>query len=276
MVNKWVCLNGQLMPENQASIPITDRGFLFGDGLFTTLRVEQGQVEFWQSHLERLVHQCHQLRLIFPRLDFKWIEELIRLNLAHKGIWRLKMMITGGDERYLSLPLRQSSIQLLTLQSYKLEPFTPCRLTLYPSPIVKPTAHLKSLSYLDRLYVYDYANLKGYDDAVVCNCEAYLLETAFSNLFWIKNCQLYIPDPSLSYLQGIFLTNLIKYLKFPIHFFKGGIEDIPNEATIFISNSLNHLRPVTEIDHRIFSRHLDLEKQLQEVIQLALSNNRYP
>jgi 4-amino-4-deoxychorismate lyase len=77
MRKNWVFLNGQFLLENQAYIPITDRGFLYGDGLFTTLRVQEGQIEFWDLHVERLRNQSQQMKIECPLLDVEWIKELI-------------------------------------------------------------------------------------------------------------------------------------------------------------------------------------------------------
>jgi 4-amino-4-deoxychorismate lyase len=216
------------------------------------------------------MNQSQQMKIECPLLDVEWIKELINLNSATKGIWRLKMLITGGDQPTLRLPLRQSITQLFTLRPYSLSPFTPCRLSLFPDCIHKPTAKLKTLAYLDRLFIYDYAQLKGYDDAVVCNHEGYLLETAFANIFWIDDQSIFFPDPGLGYLDGILLNQILKNIDLPIQFFKGGIEDIPHGSSVYTSNSLTHVRPVIEIDHRYFPRHVNRENQLKRAIQRAL------
>lgn len=273
-MSKWVCLDGNYLLEEQATLPISDRGFLYGDGLFTTVRVHQGQVEFLQPHFQRLSHQCEQLGIHSPFIKSEWIDELIERNAAWTGTWRLKILVTGGEDPTLTLSSRAPGIVLLTLKPYRLEPFVPCRLSLYPDPIVRPLAFLKSLAYLDRLWVNHYAHSKDYDDAIVCNCEGYLLETAFSNLFWMDETHLYVPDSTLPYLQGILLNQLIDHLEFKVMPVKAGLEDIPFGAAVYICNSLAHVRPVIEIDRRLFQRQARLEGCLQKAIEKALHVDR--
>ena len=53
-MKKFVWLNDNLIPLDQARVSVNDRGFLYGDGLFETLRAEDGRVLFLPEHLERL------------------------------------------------------------------------------------------------------------------------------------------------------------------------------------------------------------------------------
>src|SRR6266542_6835524 len=61
-----VFFNGRFIPEAQAVVPISDRGFLYGDGLFETLRVSQGRPLWWDRHLERLQRGADFLKLPLP------------------------------------------------------------------------------------------------------------------------------------------------------------------------------------------------------------------
>ncbi len=90
MMERWVFLNGQICLEQDAKIPINDRGFLFGEGIFTTIRVRQGKCEFLQSHLKRLEEQAKNLNFDISHLQFDWISKIIQYNKAYEGIWRLK------------------------------------------------------------------------------------------------------------------------------------------------------------------------------------------
>lgn len=253
-------LDGKCLREEEACLPINDRGFLFGDGVFTTLRVCDGKVEFIELHLERLKQQCLQLNIIPPPIPLEWLGDLIKANQAIQGIWRLKIIVTGGNDPVLRLPKRKHGHLVMTLQPYSIQPLTPCRLCLYPEPIHRPVAALKTLSYLDRLCVYEYAQQKGFDDAIVR--DGHLLETAFSNLFWIVDNQFFAPDESLPYFKGIILNELKKNFTFQ------SAENIPKNSHVFICNSLIHFRPVIEIEGNTFSR----QPQLEEIIYQKIKN----
>ncbi len=61
-----VFLDGQLVPKEQALIPVDDRGFLLGDGLFETMRVAAGRPFWIAQHLERLARGANFLKIKLP------------------------------------------------------------------------------------------------------------------------------------------------------------------------------------------------------------------
>lgn len=203
----WVFLNGEILPEIQASVPVTDRGFLFGDGVFTTCKVENGTIVQWNVHCERLRSQCATLNIHPPELDMDFALQLIEKNQATEGTWRLKIVITGGNSSQLSLPRRTFGTVLMTLHPFEV-PEGPVRVCRYPAPVELPLAKMKTLSYLHRLMVKQYAIDRGVDDAIVCSAEGWVMESAFSNIYWREGEETVIPDLSLSLLPGTYLSSI--------------------------------------------------------------------
>lgn len=270
MDERWVFLNGDFYLEREAKIPVTDRGFLYGDGIFTTIRVDQGRCELFNGHLQRLQRQAEILNFSFPPLEKEWIHELIERNKASKGTWRLKIILTVKEEGNV----RVVDTVLATLHHYQPSLSESCRLSLFPHPFEGALSHLKSLSYLDNLYVRNYAIQKGYDDAIKCTSGGILLETGCSNFFWIDRGECWIPDPQLPYINGVFLQALLTHLSMPIHFVNTTIHQIPPNANFYVCNALMHVRPVVSIDHVQFKRNPDWEKVLQNGIARALKADR--
>lgn len=78
-----VYLNGEFMPMDQARIPVMDRGFIFGDGVYEVIPVYSGHPFRLTEHLRRLRQSLAAIRLANPLSDEKWIhliEELIARN----------------------------------------------------------------------------------------------------------------------------------------------------------------------------------------------------
>ena len=95
-----------LMPISQARVPVNDRGFLYGDGLFETLRADAGRVHFLTEHLERLAASARAFRLPFPE-NIPWQERLAQLLAANglsRGPARVKILLTRGVAPGLGLP----------------------------------------------------------------------------------------------------------------------------------------------------------------------------
>ena len=61
-----VFLNGKFLPEADAVVPLNDRGFLLGDGLFETTRVAQGRPFRLAQHLERLARGADFFKIKLP------------------------------------------------------------------------------------------------------------------------------------------------------------------------------------------------------------------
>ena len=112
-----------------------------------------------------------------PPLERRCVEELIQANRAERGIWRLKIVMTGGNSPALRLNPRKAGALIMFLTPYEEQP-APAALCLYPEPVQRPLAKMKTLGYLDQLWIKEYAAQKGADDAIVTSQEGYWLETA--------------------------------------------------------------------------------------------------
>lgn len=251
-----VYLNGAFLPEEQAFIPIGDRGFLFGDGVFTTLKVDEGRLQDAPEHLSRLVRHCKALRIRPPPIDESLLGEVVKCNQADRGIWRMKIVITGGSGRELSLPERDAGTVLITLQKVESFQTAPLRLVLYPYPHAESFYRLKTLSYLCRLQVKQFAKDAGADDALVLSPEGYILEAAFSNIYWIAGKSLFTPEESLPLLYGIALQKRVEAAKiegYSICRGKYRLEEIPSDAKVYLCNAIAGESSVAAIDQRGFS-----------------------
>src|SRR5690349_13677534 len=80
--------------ENEKVLPLNHRGLLFGDGIFSSLKVNNGVVEYYYLHIERLKKQCQAVNIICPPIEKDWIETLIEKNCACEGEWKLKLLVT--------------------------------------------------------------------------------------------------------------------------------------------------------------------------------------
>lgn len=259
----WVFLNGTFCKEKKAVISVTDRGFLFGDGMFTTIRVSEGKCELFDAHLKRLKMQAEALQFEWDAFQEEWAAELIRLNEAWKGTWRLKIIVTVKEE---DAKTRKTGTVLATLHPYIEKGEKVCTLALFPYPIEMPFARVKSLSYLDHLQVRNFGLTRGYDDAVTTTKEGCILETGCSNLFWVDHGICFIPDKTLPYIQGVFLQALIPHIPFPVQYVKVTLDQIQETASVYMCNALTHVCPVVAIEKRVFPRTLDLEREFANTI----------
>src|SRR6266403_5504984 len=98
-----VFLDGKFVPEEQAVVSVFDRSFLYGDGLFETMRVSGGQPFLWTEHLERLQRGAAFLKIQIPfSADVlrAHAEQLIRLNQLPDALLRLTLSRGVGPRGY--------------------------------------------------------------------------------------------------------------------------------------------------------------------------------
>ena len=103
-----VFLNGQFVPEDRAVVSVFDRSFLYGDGLFETVRVRRGQPFRWPQHLERLQRGAEFLGLKLPFAEDalgEFANKLIAVNGRPDGLLRLTLSRGVGVRGYSRLDL---------------------------------------------------------------------------------------------------------------------------------------------------------------------------
>lgn len=225
-------LNGEMIEAERATIPASDEGFLYGRGVFTTTRVQDGVPWFFEDHIKRLETTARMLGIEADLFTVDQIQSLALKSGAMRGAYKLRMTVTK-QTRLATLEAidpKVSAVRLTTKQ-------------------VGYGAVLKTLAYLDRYRLKEEAAEKGYDDVVTIDPDGHILETSFANLFWIHDQTLYYPDPSLSLLFGTALTNIIAMgHKLGVSCSPVKQRKIPKDAKVYLCNSLRGVIPVKSID----------------------------
>ncbi len=115
-----IWLNDNLLPLSQARVSVEDRGFLYGDGFFETLRVEDGCVLFLDEHLKRLQTSAQTFQFSLPEY-FPWekrLHELLAANGLAQGVAAVKILLTRGEANGLGLPATPSPTLVIYARPY--------------------------------------------------------------------------------------------------------------------------------------------------------------
>nr|WP_255429097.1 aminotransferase class IV [Saccharibacter sp. 17.LH.SD] len=192
----FISFNGTLYPENQPCLPTTDRGFLFGDGLFETMRVSQGTVPLLERHYQRFTHGCQVLRSPLPDFDILHdaIKAILEANHLQEGSLRLSFS-RGPGPRGLSLPPHPSPSLLLTTAPIPQSHPTPIRLALshqHRRDERSILCRVKSLNALPAILARMDAQERGADDALMLNYKGTIAEASSATF--------------LTYWKGSYLT----------------------------------------------------------------------
>lgn len=213
-----VCLNGVLVPAADARVSLFDRGFLYGDGLFETVRLQGGRLFRWNAHLERLDHGCRVLGLHLPHDHAaltRHATELITAARATDAVLRLTISRGPGVRGYSPAGADSPTVAL------SLHPLPPtstsapgsgadsdcsgARLITARQRVLAgdPLNGVKSSSKLACVLARAEADAAGVEDALLCNHLGEMAETAGWNLFWVTSGQLLTPPAAAGALPGI-------------------------------------------------------------------------
>ena len=212
-----VWLNDDLIPLSQARVSVEDRGFLYGDGLFETIRAEEGRALFLREHLERLEHSAKTFRLPYSP-EFPWEARLRRLLAANgleRGVARIKIQLTRGVAEGLGLP--QASAPTLVMWAKPYTPPTPEEyaagwpVATFPQGRSTPVGRHKSLNYLFCLAARQYALDRGAKEAIILEADGRISEGAATSLVYAVGGEYFTPGAD-SVLPGVTLTVLARGL----------------------------------------------------------------
>ena len=239
-------------------IPDDDRGLMLGDGLFETLLSLDGDLQFFDEHLARMVRACAIVGIAPPDAsDARDAAHAAASGVAGRAAIRLTL--TAGSGRGLERPANSMPRLIATASPAPLTT-TPVRLrtsSIRRNP-TSPASRLKTLSYLDNVLARRQARDEGADEALMLNVQGEIACAAAANLFWIAADRLHTPALDCGVLDGIMRAQVIAAAA------ALGVETIearaaPNELdgaeAAFLTNSLIGVRPVAAIDGRSLGVH---------------------
>lgn len=270
----WVWINDHLTPLAQARVSVEDRGFLYGDGFFETLRADQGRALFLNEHLERLRASAQAFRITLPR-EIPWQERLDRL-LAANGLMpetaAVKILLTRGEAAGLGLPESSSPTLIMSAR-----PYTPPRpeeydagwpLAVFPERRTTFLGRHKSLNYLFYLAARQYALDQGAREALILEADGSASEGAATSLIIARNGRWLTPAAE-SALPGVTLAVLARALK------RRGrvLEWVPLQLAhleeadgLWLTNSLMGIMPVAAVAGRNVSQLPDVTVFFKECL----------
>lgn len=210
---------------------------LIGDGVFRTLLVCNGIPKCFDEQMDKLKRECAYL-LIDCQLP-SYNDVLSFIGDIRNGFHRLKIAVIAEERFDLS---KVSGTVVMEIKEY-----TPSaaaqKITFYEKPFHRFNYRVKALSFLDQMALYSFAKEKGFDEILTLSKDGYVLEGAFSNVFWEQEDAICFVDPSLPYYQGLTQELLIKNAKQKVIFSKITPDEL-RVKKVFLCNSLKGVVPV--------------------------------
>ncbi|MFC6673809.1 aminodeoxychorismate lyase [Marinobacterium aestuariivivens] len=244
------------------SLPVTDRGLAYGDGLFETVQLQDGRPLLLEAHFERLLQGCRRLGIASEGLVARLRDDLSRLasmqDLAAWGVLKITVTRGAGGRGYLPLPDLVPT-RILMLSRAPVHADAPavngvrvrlCDLRLALSPRLAGIKHLNRLEQvLARAEWTDPAIREG----LLLDQEGWLVEGTMSNLFWVCAGRIFTPQLDRSGVSGIVRNRLLALASeegLEVEEGRYPLSHLEQADEAWLCNSLIDIWPVTALAER--------------------------
>lgn len=245
-----IYLNGKFLKREEARLSVFDPGFLYGQGLFETMRAYQGRVFRLDSHIQRLLNSLALIGIDAP-LEPASLKEAVKRCLKENDLKDAYVRLTiwqGEDNkvkvRAIAKPYRfpgkedyQKGFRVM-LSSFRQNEFSAlCR--------------VKSANYLHLLLAYQEARKNNFDEALLLNTRGFLAEASRANIFLVKDNCLITPALDCGCLPGITrdtVLALARKEKIKAIEARLTLEDLERAREAFLTNSLIEVMPLVSLD----------------------------
>jgi len=257
-------------------ISIRDRGLLYGDGVFRTLRTTLGKAQHWPLHYQKLQHDCVALGIICPDAALLASELNDLLALHPDGV--VKLIVTRGEgTRGYAPPVCAKTTHLWDIG---LLPDYPadwaehgikarlCQLRLSQQPRL---AGIKHLNRLENVLAAAEWNDTDIAEGILLDDSGNVIEGTRSNLFMVRDGVLLTPDLSRCGVDGVQRGRVMQWAdshNVPCRVEQFGLEELLAADEVFLVNSVIGLWPLRELQGRNWGQHL-LAMQVQKDLNHA-------
>ena len=254
-----VYLNGQFMPIEEARIPVLDRGFIFGDGIYEVIPAYSRHVFRLTEHLRRLQYSLDGIRLPNPHSNQEWtgiINDLIKRNEAEDQY--IYLHVTRGvakrDHAFPNPPV-QPTIFIMS------SPLVTPPVELLASGVRAITApdnrwlrcDIKATSLLPNVLLRQMAIDAGCSETILIRDNEFMTEGAASNIFLVKNDVLLAPPKDHFMLPGITYDVILEIatannIRYEIR--RIGKEELSSPDELLLTSSTKEVLAITTLDNQ--------------------------
>ena len=251
-----VLVNGK--PNDR--VPTSDRGLLYGDGVFETIAVRKGQLHFWSEHLRRLQSGCERLGI--ESVDETQLMGECRSLMRPSQQAVIKVIITrGSGGRGYRLPEQIRPTRIVQLHEWPGYPASCtergiktriCRTRLGHNASL---AGIKHLNRLEQVLARQEWNDPNIMEGLMLDSGGDLVEGTMSNLFMVKDGVLMTPDLQFCGVAGIMRARVLEMAA--ASSIEARVQRLDQSALlqadeVFVCNSLMGIWPVIGIDEHTF------------------------
>lgn len=248
-MHKYVWLDDKIIPSSLAKTPFCERGFLYGKGIFETLRSYGTAVPFLDRHIARLVKSSKLLKINPPskKLLKTAVMSTVKKNKLSSGYIRINVWKKGKGT---GIFVYTKNMEFHSAKDYQ-KGFSAVILKDISHNEAHHTPHIKSLNYYFFVLARDIAFKRGAEEGIILNKKGEVCEGARTNIFIVKDEKLLTPSIKCGCLPGItrgIVMEIAKRIGIVVKETSLKPEDLSKANEAFLTNSLMELMPLTKID----------------------------
>ena len=256
----FVYYNGNFVKASDAHISIYDHSFLYGDGLFETMRSYNGIVYKYDAHMDRFYTGAQRLKINVPHVRsviLKAINILLDRNNLDDAVVRV-MLSRGEGSPGIDIDLCPQSTLLITVAPVSEFPehiyddgIQLAIVSRLKTPDQTLDSTIKTNNYLNSILARVEAKEKGAQDGILLSMEGYIAECTTSNIFLIKNDEIATPAVETGILKGVARDTIIEIANaFNIVVEERFLmaDELYDADECFITNSVKEIVPVVGCD----------------------------
>ncbi|HCL00682.1 MAG TPA: hypothetical protein DHW42_11335 [Candidatus Marinimicrobia bacterium] len=248
-------LKNQFADEINMRISVLSPVFQWGVGFFTTLKYQNGTFQLLEEHLKRLEISARYYGFVFPKKDYmSLLSELIFRNNLEAG--RIKIILFEENPGNLEVYIQARELNINK---------APKKILIAPHRRGEnPIFRHKTLNYFENIHNHKQAKKSGYDDFLYLDYHNNILESSFSNIFFVKKNIIVTPSADLPILNGIIRQQLLKNPSWLIEERKITVGELSEYSGCFITNSIHGIVEVKQINwnNNIYNFSLRLNREL--------------
>jgi branched-chain amino acid aminotransferase len=250
---RYINLNGFLYEEDEMVFTIKNRAWRYGDGLFETIRVIDGEPCFLEDHFQRLkkgmeILKMHSTNISFNDLKNQIIKLLEKNRIEKGGRVRLTVYRSGeglytpeneGKSYVIEAKPISDNIYTLNEKGLSVDVYNEIRRSRNILTSIKTTNNIQHV--LAAIYKKE----NNLDDCIVLNDQGRVVETISSNIFLYKNHNLYTPSIDEGCMEGVMRKQIIKIAKeMNINVFEGIINGsmLLQADEMFLTNAISGIK----------------------------------
>jgi len=260
----WIYLNDRFVKEDEAVVSVFDHGFLYGDGVYETIRSYGSRIFMQNQHLARLRRSADGIGLTIPIPDHRWLdllhESMARNNIGNAqqdAYLRITISRGAGD---IGLDPALCPTPTVVIITKPLHPPSPEHYRIGVKLIVARTRRnlpsalppqIKTTNFLNNILAKREAIAAGAFDSILLNWESHLTECTVSNLSFVRAGRLCTPSLACGLLDGItrnIVLSLAQEAQIPVDEGYFGVEAIYKADECFLTNTSMEVMPVTMVD----------------------------